>query len=408
MLSSGQIRPMMLDMRTRLPARRRSLTLSVAAALALLTAGLVPSAAQAAQAAPATSSPGQRVIVRLVPGSDAAALARQVSGTVGPAAVSQLYATAVDGFAATLPATVVETLRRNPSVVSVEPDVVVRTAATQRPTPSWGLDRIDQAKLPLSSTFTTSAEGKGVTAYVVDTGLRADHVDFTGRVRAGFSAVSDGQGTTDCNGHGTHVAGTLAGRTYGVAKSATVVPVRVLDCAGSGLFSQVVAGIDWVVRDHKAGVPAVANLSVGGPAGAALDEAVKALVADGVTVVVAAGNANVDACTTSPARVPAVLTVGATTSTDARASYSNWGKCLDLFAPGSAIVSASATSTTGSATMSGTSMATPHVAGSAAVLLSKQPTLSPGAVAYSLTHFSTPGVVTSPGTASPNRLLRVS
>ncbi len=403
---------MMLDMRTRLPARRRSLTLPVAAALALLAVGLVPSAAQAggpvAQAAAATSAPGQRVIVRLVPGSDAAALARQVSGTVGAAAVTQLYATAVDGFAARLPASVIETLRRNPSVVSVEPDLVVRTSATQRPTPSWGLDRIDQAKLPLSTSFTTTAEGKGVTAYVIDTGLRADHVDFTGRVRAGYSAVADGQGTTDCNGHGTHVAGTLAGRTYGVAKGATVVPVRVLDCAGSGLFSQVVAGIEWAVRDHKAGVPAVANLSVGGPAGSMLDTAVQSLVADGVTVVVAAGNSNVDACTTSPARVPAVLTVGATTPTDARASYSNFGRCLDLFAPGSSIVSASASSTTGSATMSGTSMATPHVAGSAAVLLSKQPKLTPGAVAYSLTHFSTPGVVTSGGTASPNRLLRVS
>lgn len=363
---------------------------------------LVATGAQAA--APASAPPRSAVVVQLQPGTDAAALARQAAGTTGR--VSHVYGHALVGFAATLPAPAIEALHRHPRVVSVEPDVTVRATGTQAPPPSWGLDRVDQARLPLSGSYTWGADGTGVAVYVVDTGVRADHVDLAGRVATGFTAVADGRGTADCNGHGTHVAGTVAGAAHGVAKSAGVVPVRVLGCDGSGSVSGVVAGLDWIVRDHLAGVPAVANLSLGGPVSSALDSAVNAVIKDGVTVAVAAGNSGTDACKASPARVPAALTVGATTDRDARASYSNTGSCLDLFAPGSAIVSAWPTSTTATASLSGTSMAAPHVAGAAAVLLSTESALTPAAVADRIVRSSTTGVVSNAGPKSPNRLLR--
>jgi subtilisin family serine protease len=239
----------------------------------------------------------------------------------------------------------------------------------------------------------------------VDSGVRASHAEFGGRVAVGWSAVSDGRGTGDCNGHGTHVAGTVAGATYGAAKAATIIPVRVFGCTGSGYTSDVVAGLDWIVADHATGSPAVANLSLGGSASSAVDAALQAVINDGVTAVVAAGNSAVDACTASPARVPAALTVAASDSADRQASFSNHGSCVDLYAPGVSVKSATYTSTTATATMSGTSMAAPHAAGAAAVLLSQQPALTPAQVTSLLNGSATAGAISATTAGTPNRLL---
>ncbi|MFB9953587.1 S8 family peptidase [Cellulomonas denverensis] len=344
------------------------------------------------------------MIVTLAPGTNAAATA--AAATAGDNSTVEDVFPAVAGFAAELTDQAIAELDADPRVLAIEPDRPVAAMATQRP-PSWGLDRIDQQKLPLSGTYTYAQTGKGVTAYVIDSGILASHREFTGRVRSGFTAVQDGKGTTDCLGHGTHVAGTLGGTTYGVAKQVTLVPVRVLNCTGSGTSSQLIAGIDWVVADHKPGQPAVANISLGGAASDAIDAAVQRLVADGVTVVVAAGNGNKDACTMSPARAVNAVTVGATTRTDTRSSVSNWGRCLDLFAPGEAIVSASHRSTTATASMTGTSMAAPHVAGAAALVLQKSPKSTPAQVWSTLLPRTGQNLVKSAGATSKNRLLRI-
>jgi len=296
-------------------------------------------------------------------------------------------------------------IRNNPRVLFVELDQPMYALDTQTNPPSWGLDRVDQRALPLNSSFTASANGAGVDVYIVDTGVYPTHTDFSGRLRSGFSAISDRRGTNDCNGHGTHVAGTAAGTTYGVAKAASIIPVRVLDCAGSGYNSGVIAGLDWIISHHSAGTPAVANMSLGGGASAALDTAVQNVINDGVVMAVAAGNSNIDACDSSPARAANAITVGATERTDIRASYSNFGTCLDIFAPGSSITSAWITSTTATNTISGTSMAAPHVAGVAAVLLGTNPTSTPAEIAAKLRASATPNLVTSVGTGSPNYLL---
>ena len=293
-------------------------------------------------------------------------------------------------------------LRKSTNVLWVEEDAGVSTQTTVSPTPSWGLDRIDQRVNTASNSYTFATTGAGVSAYVIDTGIYTSHSQFTGRTRIGFDAF--GGNGIDCNGHGTHVAGTIAGNTYGVAPAASLISVRVLDCTGSGSVSGVISGIDWVVNDHVSG-PAVINMSLGASKSASLESAVDRAFADGITVVVAAGNSNVDACTTSPAGDKAsALTVGATTSTDARASYSNFGACLDLFAPGSGITSAGISSTTASAVMSGTSMASPHVAGLAARYLSADTSASPATVMAALLNAATPNVVSSAGTLSPNKL----
>jgi uncharacterized protein (TIGR03437 family) len=315
-----------------------------------------------------------------------------------------VYKKAIKGFVVKLNEKKVEELAQDPRVAFVEEDGEVTIDATQTGA-TWGLDRIDQRDLPLNTTYVYNNTASNVTAYIIDTGILASHTQFGGRVRSGYTAIADGRGTTDCNGHGTHVAGTVGGSTYGVAKGVNLVAVRVLNCSGSGSNSGVIAGVDWVTADHAAGSPAVANMSLGGGASTALDTAVNNSIADGVTYAVASGNSNTNACNSSPARVANAITVNSSTSTDARSSFSNYGTCTDLFAPGSSITSAWYTSTTATNTISGTSMATPHVAGVAALYLSGTPGASPATVWAAIRDSSTLNKITNPGTGSPNRLL---
>jgi subtilisin family serine protease len=332
-----------------------------------LTAGTATAIPAAAQPEPQA----QRVIVVFDDAvSDPRALAREQARSHG-GAVAFVYENALKGWAGTVRGGDLGALMRDRRVRSVEPDGVMSISATQ-PAPPWGLDRIDQRSLPLSSTYTYAGTGAGVTAYVIDTGLRISHDDFVddaGQSRARIGTDKVGGSGADCNGHGTHVGATIGGRSYGVAKAVSLVGVRVLGCGGSGTTSGVIAGVDWVTGDHDAGELAVANMSLGGAASTALDLAVKNSIADGVTYSIAAGNSKRDACRESPARVPEALTVGATDRTDRIASFSNIGSCLDLFAPGVGITSAWYTGDAAANTISGTSMSAPHVAGAAALYL---------------------------------------
>ncbi|GAB2574083.1 hypothetical protein GCM10027034_00250 [Ramlibacter solisilvae] len=312
------------------------------------------------------------------------------------------YSSVLKGFAATLSDNAVEKLRHDPRVAFIEQDQTVSLSGSQNAA-TWGLDRIDQADRPLDTVYHYSRTGAGVNAFIIDTGIRPDHVEFTGRLLPGFSSVSDANGTNDCNGHGTHVAGTVGGTTWGVAKQVSLIPVRVLNCQGSGTWSGVIAGIDWVAKSTLR--PAVANMSLGGANSAAVNAAVANAVAKGVTMVVAAGNENANACNSSPASEPTAITVGATTDADARASFSNYGSCVDVFAPGVNITSAWNTAGNATNTISGTSMATPHVTGVAALALAANPSASPAAVGEFIAVNATAGRLTSLNTGSPNRLL---
>ncbi|PAZ11663.1 serine protease [Streptomyces sp. SA15] len=390
---------------------RRRLAAISAMATAALAAGLV-------SALPAAAAPEGRIqyegsanavdgsyIVTLKTAKAGSAAGRALAAKYG-AGIERTYTKALNGYAIEASETEAKRLAADPAVASVVQNRTFGITATQPSPPSWGLDRIDQKNLPLNSSYTyPDSAGQGVTAYVIDTGVRVTHSDFGGRASDGYDAIDNDNTAQDGHGHGTHVAGTVAGSAYGVAKKAKIVGVRVLNNSGQGTTAQVVAGIDWVARN--AVKPAVANMSLGGPADTALDTAVRNAVASGVTFAVAAGNESTNASTKSPARVAEAITVGATTSGDARASYSNYGSALDLFAPGSSITSAWRTSDTATNTISGTSMASPHVAGAAALHLADNPTATPAQVSSALTAAAATGVVTSPGTGSPNRLLYV-
>jgi len=338
--------------------------------------------------------------------------------------VKFVYKRALNGYSAYLPKAALAAVRANPAVAYVEADGIVTVGPVDpkqdeadteiaetgeadaeiiQPGATWGLDRIDQRNLPRSSSYTYNRDGTGVHVYVIDTGIRSTHNEFGGRASKDFDSINDGQNGNDCNGHGTHVAGTIGGATYGVAKNVTLHGVRVLNCAGSGSWSQVIAGIDWVAANHIS--PAVANMSLGGNGITTVDTATTNLINSGVVTVVAAGNSNMNACLFSPARTPAAITVGATTSNDSRAYFSNFGNCLDIFAPGLNIASAWNGNDSDLHTISGTSMASPHVAGVAALYLEENPAATVSQVRSVIVNNSTLNKVKTPGTKSPNKLL---
>lgn len=395
-------------------SRRRIATAAAMAVAALTLGSLSALPAAASPAAPegvienagAEGAIAGSYIVTLDESAQAeTAEGRAVAARFG-AKIKRTYTSALNGYAVELSEAQAKKLAADPAVSSVVQNRVFTIDGTQPSPPSWGLDRIDQKALPLNQSYTyPDTAGQGVTAYIIDTGVRISHSDFGGRAFNGYDAIDNDNVAQDGHGHGTHVAGTVAGTSYGVAKKAKIVGVRVLNNQGSGTTEQVVAGIDWVTQN--AVKPAVANMSLGGGVDTALDTAVRNSIASGVTYAVAAGNDNSNASNYSPARVSEAITVGSTTNTDARSSFSNYGSVLDIFAPGSNITSSWNSSDSATNTISGTSMATPHVAGAAAVYLAGNPTATPAQVSTALTTAATPNVVTNPGSGSPNRLLYI-
>ena len=345
--------------------------------------------------------PGQYIVqfsdsIRDVPGL-ARRLVAQSGGTLG-----FTYTAAIKGFSAKLPSAAVTALQHNPNVLRVEADQVVQASGTESPA-DWGLDRIDQRTRPLDGSYSYAADGAGVSVYIIDTGIRTTHVEFGGRAFGAYTAINDGNGTNDCNGHGTHVAGTVGGRLYGVAKAVKLYAIRVLGCNGSGATSGVIAGIDWVTQNRV--LPAVANMSMSGSFSSALNSAVQSSIKVGIVYAVAAGNNSADACNYSPASTPEALTVGSIWNADVMSSFSDYGSCVDLFAPGESIRSAWAVDDTSSILMGGTSMASPHVAGVAALYLSANPSASPATVGSAIVGGATPNVLSAVPAGTANLLL---
>ncbi|MFI6305513.1 S8 family peptidase [Amycolatopsis thailandensis] len=383
---------------------RRLTGIGLAAAVVTVLAGVTT--AQAAEGAivgaGAEGAIADSYIVVLKDGStaDKPSLAGKFGGTIG-----RQYTQGLSGFSVALGERQAKRLAADPAVAFVEQNKVLRAEATQTNPPSWGLDRIDQRKLPLDNKYTYSTTASNVNVYVLDTGIRATHTDFGGRVKQGYDFIDNDTNADDGYGHGTHVAATIAGTKYGVAKGASLYPVRVLGSDGSGTTAGVISGVNWITQNAKK--PAVANASLGGGASSALDTAVRNSIKAGVTWTIAAGNSNVNAANTSPARVTEALTVAAADRTDRRASFSNYGSVIDLFAPGVSITSAWKDNDTATYTGDGTSFAAPHVAGAAALYLSSHTGATAAQVAQALISASTPGLVTNPGSGSPNRTLYV-
>jgi len=401
---------------------KRSLALVILIVVCMAAAALMPALANQQDLKPTGAAGDTDKLVRAgagaIPGSYIVVLDVDAAGKSGDlfnsakmssdltnaygGVTRNIYAYAINGFSAEMSEEQALKLSSDPRVKFVEEDSVMEATVTQN-NPPWGLDRIDQRNRPLSATYSYTATGSGVNVYIIDTGIRRTHTQFGGRAFVGFDSIGDGQNTNDCNGHGTHVSGTVGGSTYGVAKAVRLFAVRVLNCSGSGTNSGVIAGVDWVTANHIS--PAVANMSLGGGASTALDTAVNNSINSGVTYAVAAGNSNTNASNSSPARVAAAITVGSSTINDARSSFSNFGSVVDIFAPGSSILSAWRTSDTATATLSGTSMASPHVAGVAARFLQSNPTASPATVRNEIVNQATLNVLSGIPTGTANRLL---